>query len=773
MKNHASRRRPIALPIALLVLVLLFAGPRLGPGRVEGATTPEVREESFDDSQSPAPESVGDVGAGETEPGSETDEVGEEGAEADRSAAEEAPAEPEAAQPRQPRAPVPIGDDGLLLNFQDASLDAVLDYLSEAAGLIVLKEVTVEGRLSVMSRQPVDVDEAVALLNSALKERGYAALRMGRTLKILTLEDAKTASIPVRYGSEPEEVEPTDEVITQVIPVRYADAVKLRDDLAPLVPDYAQLSANASSNSLILTDTAANIRRIMEVVRALDTHLSSVAEVRVFRLEYANARDAANLINTIFQQDEQGGRGQAAGRPRFGPGIFFQRGGTGTQNQAQEQAARAPRVNAAADDRTNTLVVTGPPDTLGIVEEVIKDLDSNPAEEEAVMVYPLKNSQADNVASVLNSLFESTAAQRTTGGRARTQTTSQRSSFLARLTGRQAAATQTALAGLSGEVFVVADEDTNSLLVRTAPKNFELVRTILADLDRPVPQVLIKVLIAEVTHDNTVDLGLEFSALNLAEGETGSAMFIDFYLSAQTQGFIYRLLRGDATAVLRALEEIGKLEILSRPYILASDNQQATITVGDEVPFIRQSRTTDTGQTINTIQYEDVGIILYVTPHINPDGLVIMDISPEISSISGTTVPISETVSAAVFAKRSASSRVAIRDGQTIVIGGLIEDGKTSTIRRVPILGSIPIFGALFRRTIETKSKTELLIFLTPHVAHIPDDLASMSKSEVKNARIVTGAVRPGEFQRHLEGMAGPRPEGEEGEPAGQSDNCW
>ncbi|HPP12731.1 MAG TPA: hypothetical protein PKW42_08375, partial [bacterium] len=192
---------------------------------------------------------------------------------------------------------------------------------------------------------------------------------------------------------------------------------------------------------------------------------------------------------------------------------------------------------------------------------------------------------------------------------------------------------------------------------------------------------------------------------------------------------------------------------LSRPYILSSDNQAASITVSQRVPFITNTRTTETGQTINTIQYQDIGIILKVTPHINPDGLVILDVSPEISALTGTTVPISETVKAPVFAKRSASSRVAIRDGQTIVIGGLMEDKKTEDTRKVPGLGSIPLLGNLFRRNTTEGTKTELLIFLTPHVATEAEQLRELSSLEVERSPGVRQAVKQGTFQEYMKAM--------------------
>ncbi len=654
----------------------------------------------------------------------------------------------------------PSDEGGILLNFDGVSLSAVLEYLSESAGLTVVLNVPVDGRVSVVSRQPLTVEEAVALLNTALKEQGYAAIRMGRILKIVPLSEAKVRNIPVRTGNDPNEIEPTDDMITQVIPIRYADAVRLREDLASLIPSYAEMSANASSNSLILTDTGANVRKVVEIVQALDTHMSTVAEVVVFQLSYADGVETAKLINEVFKEEEVQTSAQSSRQPLGGRIQFM---GPGRREDTTTEAqAPGPKVNAVGDDRTNTLVVRGPRDTLQVVAQVVNELDANPAEQESILVYELKYAQAENLKTVLNDLFSQTQGTTgTTGGRTQT-TTGRTGSVFGQRTTQSSSVTQETIGGLSGQVYVVADEDTNSLIIMTAPENFGRIRAILADLDKPIPQVLIKVLIAEVTHGTTVDLGIEFSVLNI-EPE-GSELFTDFDVVGKTEGLIYKLVHTDVSAALRALEEVGKLDVLSRPYILASNNQPAVMTVGERVPFISNTRTTETGQTINTITYEDIGIILEVTPHINSDGLVIMDIYPEVSTLTTTTVPISEDVDATVYAKRSAESRVAVRDGQTIVIGGLVEDRKTGTVRKVPLLGDIPLLGMLFRRTIDEKEKTELLIFLTPHVAHEPSQLTAMSEGELAASQVVGKAVEPGAFDAHIQSMRRTSAEGDPGE---------
>ncbi len=430
-----------------------------------------------------------------------------------------------------------------------------MEYLSEAAGLVIVEEARLEGRVTVMSHQPMTVDEAVALLDTVLQEKGYAAIRVGRTLKIVTIDQAKKELIPVRAGNDPTRIQPTDRMVTQIIPIHYADAVKLKADLASLIPSTADVSSNASSNTLIVTGTEATIRRLVEIIQAIDVHMAEVTQVRVFQLKYANAANAAKLITDIFKE-EQTTQTQGPVFPFGGRRAFQLPGMPGQPSGGQEeQGRRGVKVTASADDRTNTLVVSASPDVLKVIEGVVKELDANPAEQQAFFIYHLKNAQAKNLESVLNTLFGWTGTtttttgggvtRQTTGGGLGTQTfgfggggfgfggtgqttagrtgTGTQVRVAAGQTARTPSAANIATAyDLAGQVYVVADEDTNSLLVTTASKNFDRVRAIIADLDRAVPQVLIKVLIAEVTHENTLDLGVEFSGMNLGREAAGS-----------------------------------------------------------------------------------------------------------------------------------------------------------------------------------------------------------------------------------------------------------
>lgn len=896
----------------------------------------------------------------------------------------------ETSDPKPETEPVEVvksnGDIMVKLNFQDAPLQTVLEYLSETAGLTVVSDTPlIDGRMTVISRQPISLKEAVSLINSILKEKALTTVLTGKILKVVTLENAKKANIPVITGREPDAIIPGDDVVTYVIPVSHVTATALKANLQTLVAEYAGLEANEDGNALIITDTTANIKRLMEIIKALDTHMASVAEIRVFRLVNADATSAANLINSMFQQQQQGGtrgqqrarnpmemmmqmRGGSGGRGgrdgndggnsgqgqgggtinvqvvaaadertnsvvvrgpsgaldvvadvvkaldsrdtevadvrvfqlryadamnaaqminelfgedggssssqqnagpmafmRGGGGMFSGRGGQGTQQQEESSsmlkvtAAADSRTNsivvtgpkeiidivadviknmdtqvpnfadvkvyhleyadaqdtaelinevfgesrtssqttstgqqnqaisfrglggrggqqqttqstgsvsdveiiASADSRTNSVVVSGPAETLEIITGVVKELDENPEQERQIFLYPLKNASAENLMEILNNLFAEMQAlnDQNTGTTGQQFQGSQRGAQPAQPS--QASGSSDGGDDLSEETYFEADLDTNTVLVLTSSKNYEKIKPILDELDKPVGQVLIKVLFAELSHSNSVDLGTEFSMMNLnrnASVDTTQVFGAPSPLSYQgaitsSTGLAVRAIEGDIDFTLRALQETGRLNVLSRPYILASNNQLATITVGEEVP-IPTGTTEVAGQSQTTIDYrDDIGIVLNVTPSINPDGLVNMTVNPQITTRSAESVAITETLNAEAFSTRSAETKIAVRDGQTIVIGGLIEDQLTETVKKVPLLGDIPILDWLFKRTIKEKTKTELLIFLTPHVAKDASGLTPISEAERARSTLNTDEAAAEIFMRHINAM--------------------
>ncbi len=526
-------------------------------------------------------------------------------------------------------------------------------------------------------------------------------------------------------------------------------------------------AADSRTNTVVVTGPDSVLEVIEGVIKSLDTPLPSVADVKVFHLEYADAVDTAELINEVFgQQSSTSSRSSRSSQQ--GQQIMFMRGGfggPGGQGQGSQGGSTLSDVAviASADSRTNSVVVSGAPETLTVIAQIIKELDENPEQERRIFVYALKNASATNLMTILNNLFAEMQAltQQTIGRTAQQFQGAQRTAPGAASAG---ATTSSDSSDLSEETYFEADPNTNSLLCMTSSKNYEKIKPIIEELDKPVGQVLIKILFAELTHSDSVDWGTEFSMLNLrADGDfTQSVQVFGRPPTLTTPGGVagstglsVRTVEGDIDVTLHALQETGRLNVLSRPYVLTRNNQLATITVAEEVP-IPTGTTTVAGQTQTTIDYRnDIGIVLDVTPSINPDGVVNMVVSPQITTRTGDTVTVSETLQAETFVTRSAETRVAVRDGQTIVIGGLIEDQLTDTIKKVPLLGDVPLLGELFKRTVKSTKKTELLIFLTPHVAQEPQALTPISDTERQRSNLGRDEDTAEIFKKHMEGMQG------------------
>jgi type II secretory pathway component GspD/PulD (secretin) len=307
-----------------------------------------------------------------------------------------------------------------------------------------------------------------------------------------------------------------------------------------------------------------------------------------------------------------------------------------------------------------------------------------------------------------------------------------------------------------GEAMISVDPETRKIIIIADEETNLQVQNVIQSLDRPKPQVLIKVVFLQVTLGNDLDLGVEASYTHRSGSSTGTlatAFGLRDAASIAAGGGLYNIIGEDFEATIRALRVRGKTEILSRPSILARNNQQAVIVVGQQVPFITNTRFDAVNGQINTVTYQDIGIILRVTPFISSDGMVEMIVAPEISSVSDRTVNISQGVNAAVIDKRSADTVVVTPNGQTVAIGGLIGTQKTDQDRSVPFLGDIPGLGLLFKRKISTYAKTELLIFLTPYVVQRPGDLARMTEEETGRLEEAPKVFTEEETKRFLEGL--------------------
>ena len=314
-------------------------------------------------------------------------------------------------------------------------------------------------------------------------------------------------------------------------------------------------------------------------------------------------------------------------------------------------------------------------------------------------------------------------------------------------------------ATMPGEALITSDTESRRIIVITDEETNENIKSIIQTLDKPKPQVLINVVFVQVTHSDDLDLGAEASysgSIAIKNEPTGTANTNFGLANARRDplsfGAFYRIVgEHGLDATLHALAAKNKTEILSRPSILTRSSQQATIMVGQSVPIITNSRVSDqTNNTINTVQYQDIGIILRVTPFITQEGLVEMIVSPEISSLSATTVPISNTAASPVIDKRAADTVVVTPSNQTVVIGGLISTQNVDRDSKVPLLGDIPLLGYAFKRKVRKDEKTELLIFLTPRVIRTPDELSGMAAGERSRMELAPRVFEPGEMERYI-----------------------
>ncbi len=349
----------------------------------------------------------------------------------------EAPRAPEAA-PAASERPARDTSAGLRFNFRGAPLETVLNYLSEAAGFVIVLETPVRGNVDMWSAQPVSRTEAVQLLNLAINKSGYTATLKGRTLVVSSKEDARKRAIPIRTGNDPRQIPDNAEMVMQIIPLERIDATQAASDLATLLPNSATITANVDSNSLVVTDTQSNVRHIVELLSALDGSAGSVASMRVFQLKNSDPQEMAALITNIFGGGQSGARSGAPQTPGFGgfpgfgggPGAALAamaaaRGGGGPGGRGSSSSSsrgsrssggssRGTPVVAVADPRTYSVIVSASKETLEDVDGIIRQLDASTARKQKVFVYSLEHGDVKQVESVLRNLFQGSNV-RTTG----------------------------------------------------------------------------------------------------------------------------------------------------------------------------------------------------------------------------------------------------------------------------------------------------------------------------------------------------------------------
>lgn len=498
-----------------------------------------------------------------------------------------------------------------------------------------------------------------------------------------------------------------DEAARQVMLVFQKEHPEIGRETLRALRSEISVTAVIRTNSLVVTAPADSMALMESLIEAIDVPPDAV-KYRVFQLRNADAEEMVTLLEKLFQTGEQGGARGAAGA-------------AGQERVLDVAGGGRQEVRFTSDVRTNSVIAAGTTGYLQLVEDVILDLDTKPIDEVATFAMQPGNTLATSIAETLTQVSDAERARLNELGE---QISPQRK--------------------LERQFSAIANEDSN-IVIMTADRRFESeVRRLARELDRPPPQVSIEVQIIEVSMDSSLDLGVEFAFQDLQFAKAGPNDTTSFDYVGGTDlgasggtlgGFTFTITGADFNFLLRTLQSEGNLNVLSRPQIVAMDNQEASFEIVNDVPFVNSTSTSVAGQVTTSVDRTEVGIILTVTPHINPDGFVRMEIRQEVSDIADSSIAVGPGVTAPIFFRRVAETTVTVKDTETVVLGGLIQTRDSRSETKVPILGDIPGIGALFRNQNEESRRTELLIVLTPRVIRTVEDYHNLSVMERDNMR--------------------------------------
>ncbi|PYM20512.1 MAG: type II secretion system protein GspD [Candidatus Rokuibacteriota bacterium] len=706
--------------------------------------------------------------------------------EAPRIAAQAPPFVP-AAPPTAP--PVPPGQRGrfIVLNFDNADIETVVHAASEIVGFNYVIGPGVSGKkVTVQTSGRIPQEDVFGVLLAILEVHGVTAVRSGNLYKIVPVEGARERAVPTIVGATPDPTRTGDEIVTQIVPVRFAAVAELGTLLRPLISARGTLIANRETGVLIITDSASNIARLLDIIKLVDVEVS-LDELQIIPLSYADAAEMANLLNQLFQAGRLrttsvGGAPPPAPAP---PGAPAAAGATGG-------ADRPPLI--VAERRSNSLIVNARRGELETIRRVIEKLDINVSGGRRVFIYYAENAKSKDLAATLNAIYT---------GRETVQTsptpTQTGGSQAARPTGLTPPATPpppsvapgpsltgTADAPLvEGQIRFIADETTNAIIVTTTPRQWADIEVTIRQLDRMPRQVLIEVLVAEITLNDDTRLGLDwavragkFGIANATANTAAGTTALPGAPSATGGSFsgpnISRLptLFGPVGAGLTAiafetdrflaminvLASESRINIISNPHVMTSENKKAVINVSTSVPVVTGQQagttvasTTPTNGTVTptnqanvlgtlnqTVEYKDAGVVLTVTPRIGERGTVALDVKQEVNSV-GPGVPPTGSPS---FTKREAETSVVLLNNQTLVLGGLIQDKITRGETGIPGLKNIPILGWFFKSKDVSVQKTELLLVITPRVIGTALDAARITDEMRKTTPELNEAIR-------------------------------
>jgi general secretion pathway protein D len=577
------------------------------------------------------------------------------------------------------------------VNFEDVDIRTVLKTIGEITGINFIPHQSVSGMVTVMSPTPIRLGDIYPFLQSILDVHGYATVEADHVVKVVPKTEATKRNLQVRIGADPRAIPRNDAMATQILPLRYADAGEVSQIVQPLLSAGGLMATYPRTNAIMVTDTSANIHHIAQIIAQLDVE-GSRENVVLFPLTHASAQVLSEQVVRILDESRTAAAPSGRARPA-------QIEGQGTK--------------VLPDTRTNSLIVVGGEQSVETIRRLVAQLDvERPTGVDNVHVTYLKNADANDVAPSLEAALAGMRLTDTVDARQPIQ--------------------------------VTADSSTNSLIVVASPQDFAMISQIVEKLDIVREQVLVEMTILEVSEEALKELGVDWATLDAAVsnsvrgfGLTNLGPRVNF-LSGDLEGLAVGAWKDTSAgvqigAILQALQKKSGVNILSTPHVLTSNHRKAKIVVGENTPFVVQSRVTETTDfltptVIKQYEYKDVGITLDITPHVSQSGLVRLEIDSEFTKlIDSVTAASSDTPTTA---KRSAQTVVTMGSGATVVIGGLIRDDKTRVENRVPLIGDVPVVGNLFRWQRDRVQKTNLLIFITPHVMTSPEQLQQITDSK-------------------------------------------
>jgi general secretion pathway protein D len=591
--------------------------------------------------------------------------------------------------------PMQAAAKGVVLNFSDVDISTMVKFISDLTGRNFIMDDRVKGKISVFSPAKLSNDDAFNVFTSVLELKGFTIVKAGRVYKIIPTALAKQSGLKIFTDQERGPV--NDSYVARVISVDHIAATDAVTFLKPVVSKDGYISSFGPSNMLLVVDSALNIQKILGILELIDIDQQREKAELVF-LNSASAESAAKIVQEWLKsrdKSEKTGGGQESG------GIVV------------------------PDTRLNALVVFGSDQDKEDVKKLVAMIDVvPPSTSSKINVYYLENADATDVAKVLDGVVKGAAAPGAPG------TPAQQAG---------AAPQQSPFEGC--KITITPDKATNSLVIMASPTDYQNLLQVIHKLDKRRRQVFVQALIAEISLDKLRDLGLQWGLLGAASDGKNASVIGQY----DPQGAITTILTTLATsglsslvtipttttpanfaAVLQALQSNSAINVLSTPTILTSDNKEAKIFVGQNVPLITSSSVVTGGIAQQSVERKDTGISLKITPQISEGEYVKLDISQEISSVA----PNKGQATDLVLTKRTADTSVVVKDKETVVIGGLIQDQDTITENKVPFLGDIPGLGWLFKSSSKERTKTNLLIVLTPRIVRGAEELDEVSGAQ-------------------------------------------